>query len=387
VRPGTAAWRSLASSALALGALALGPSVAAGFYPLDKGEGAEKLVLRLPDIGRGYQVGDDSGCGIGVENASPSVASLVLTYWPIKACEVEYEKLWTDPKGGPARGAPFVDSSAYVFTTEDGARAGFRVAADLLGYSQGIERAQIFARPDRPDVGDEASVAFTRDASALGIGNRPGVAVLWRKGSVLATVFVVGRRERKGKAIALALARRQESRIEKPTPLREVEIDDREVPLDNPHLNVPVYWLGRRFAPGHGFPKLRFYDVTQADPRDRDELGYTATIDYQGERNGVGFNLWKPRQWARYRRSKFGRGFWDRPCAQRRVVGLRHGHAELFRSCRKRHPRFIAFAYLPGLVVDAGSYCWKCGAGDGAYGSFKGLTAVVRALQPRRKRT
>ena len=343
-------------------------------------------MLRLADVGLGYQVGDDSGCGLGVEGASPTVTSLVLTYWPIKACGIQYEKLWNAHRAAPARRAPYVTSSAYVFETEDGARAGFQAAADLLAYSEGLERVEILARPDRPALGDEASIAFTPNAFALGIDHLPGLAVAWRKGLVLATVFVVGRSEPHGKAIALALARRQETRIERPTRLRPSEIDDREVPLDDPRLEARVYWLGRRFAPGHRLPGLRFYDVLQSDRRDPDWPGDSASLDYQGKRNRVGLRLWAPRRWAHFRRSKLGRGFWDRPCARKRVVALRRGWAELYRSCGSRHVRFVGFAHLPGAVVDAGSYCLKCGAGDGAYGSFKGLTAVVRALHPRRRR-
>jgi hypothetical protein len=383
-RAETAAWRNLAAGALVLGALIATPGLAGAFYPLDGGAGAEKLVLRLADVGLGYQVGDDSGCGIGVENASPAVASLVLTYWPIKGCGIQYEKLWNARKAGLARRIPYVSSSAYIFGTEDGARAGFQVAADLLGYEEGLERPEILARPDRPALGDEASTAFVPNAFALGIDHLPGVAVFWRKGLVLATVFVVGRSEPHGKAIALALARRQEARIERPTRLRPSEIDDDEVPLDDPRLEARVYWLGRRFAPG-GFPGLRFSEVFQVDRRDPEWPGESATIDYQGRQNGVELTLWAPRRWTHFRRTKGGRGFWDKPCARGRVVTLRHGYAELFRSCTKRHAHFVAFAHLPGAVVDAGSYCWKC-TGEGAYGSFKGLTAVVRALHRRRPR-
>jgi hypothetical protein len=361
-----------------------GAATAKDLYPLNGGEGAEALVLRFPDIGPGYQVSDDSGCGIGVENASLPVRSLVLTHWPIKACEIQYEKMWRARKPGPARGVPFVSSTAYVFSTEEGARAGFQAAADLLGYSQGIERPQIFPRPERPPLGDEASVAYAPSAFALG-SDHPGVAVFWRRGNVLATVFVVGRSEAKGKPIALALARRQDARIQKPTPLRPSDIDDSEVHLDDPRLPVPVYWLGRRFAPGHGLPALRYFDALLGDRRDPEWPGDIASLDYQRGRNGVGMTLWVPRRWARFQRSKHGRGFWSRPCARKRVAALRRGRAELFRSCGKRNVRYIGFVYLPGVVVDVGAYCLRCESGEGAYGSFKGLTAVVRGLHLRRR--
>jgi hypothetical protein len=67
------------------------------------------------------------------------------------------------------------------------------------------------------------------------------------------------------------------------------------------------------------------------------------------------------------------------------VIALRRGRAELFRSCRKRNVGYIGFVHLPGVVVDVGAYCLRCESGEGAYGSFKGLTAVARGLRLRRR--
>jgi hypothetical protein len=67
--------------------------------------------------------------------------------------------------------------------------------------------------------------------------------VLWRPGRVLSLVFVGGLARAGGEEQALGLAQLQQRRIEAPTPLSPGENDDRQVPLDNPQLGVPVYWL------------------------------------------------------------------------------------------------------------------------------------------------
>jgi hypothetical protein len=161
--------------------------------------------------------------------------------------------------------------------------------------------------------------------------------------------------------------------------------DDREVRLDNPRLGISVYWLGLRFAPNRRLPRVKLAYVSGPE-RARGGPGHRARIEYEAKGDGIVLALWKPRRWARFRRSKFGQGFWDRACARKRTVPLPHGHAELFRSCSKRRARFVAHVYLPDIVVGAGPYCVRCQAGSGAYGSFKGLTAIAGGLRLRARR-
>jgi hypothetical protein len=183
--------------------------------------------------------------------------------------------------------------------------------------------------------------------------------------------------------VALSLARRQEQRIAQPTRLPARANDDRGVRLDDPHIRMPVWWLGLRFAPGRRLPQLKLAYIF-GPPDAPDEPGNRASLGYEGRRDGITIDLWQPRRWAQVRRSRYARGFWDKPCARRRAVALAHGHAVLFRSCARRHARFVAHVYLPGAVLDVGPYCVRCDRGAGAYGSFKALTKVVRALRRRR---
>jgi hypothetical protein len=367
-------------------------------------------VLRLPDVGRGYVIGDDSGCGgLGTENAPPSVAQVAVTYYPVLSCSTEFERLWRDRKGTPARGAVFVSSTAFVFGTDDGVRAAFGIGKDLLAYELGLESKDLTPRSEHPALGDEASVFFIADAFAQGRSGMPGLAISWRQGRVLGVIYVVGLREGNARQVALSLARRQAMRIAKPTPVPARANDDREVALDDPALRMPVLWLGRRFAPRHGLPHVTLEDASRnREPEEGFEMA--ATISYAGRRGGVTLDLWKPRRWARFRRSKLGHGFWDSRCARKRTVPLRRGYAEIFAGypppegkppapvpargpsaglsaagCPKRPPKgFVAHVYLPRVVVAIDMPACIRGCWDpGSYSSFKGLTAVARGLHRR----
>jgi hypothetical protein len=293
---------------------------------------------------------------------------------------MEFERVWHDRRPTPARSAAFVESVALVFPSTEGATAALDIPLDLARYVL-LDQEHVGPSADRVSLGDESTV----------LGGGRNFSIVWRKGTVVALLHVRGRSEPSARLAALSLARRQEGRIEHPSPLPPGVNDDREVKLDNPHLGTTVYWIGRRFRPGRGLPSLRLAYV-EAPLNDREPAengegpGYRADLDYQGKRDGIVLDVWRSRRWERFRRSRGGKGFWDRPCARKRVISLRRGHAELFRSCAKRHPRFVAHAFLRSAVVEVAPYCLRCAATSGAYGSFKGLATVVRALHPRRPR-
>jgi hypothetical protein len=368
-------------------------------------------VLRLTDVGRGYAVGDDSGCGgLGTENAPPSVAHVAVTYFPVYSCTGEFDRMWRARKRTPARGALFVSSTAFVFGSDEGVREGFAAGRDLVAYTVGLQSKDFAPRAQPPVLGDEAAVFFAADAFApvRGRGSFPGLAIMWRQGRVLGILYVVGLGEAKAKQVATSLAGVQSARIAKPAPVPAGANDDREVELDDPGLPVQVYWLGRRFAPGHGLPKAALYD-TERIRQPEEGLEMAASVEYAGSGGGVKLDLWKPRRWAHFRASKISRGFWDSPCARKRTILLRRGYAEIFAgypareqdvpkpvaspgatasACPKRRRKgFVAHVYLPHLVVavdmpNCFRGCWEAGS----YSSFKGLTAVVRGLHPRRRR-
>jgi hypothetical protein len=222
-------------------ALASAPS-----FPVEMRDTAA-LLLRLTDLGPGYTIGDDSGCGIGTENAPERVAQAVIAHLP-ENCSIEFEH---------RRLSPYVESSAMTFHTPDGPATFFALRSEWLKYWSGIKKAAV----DRPQggIGDEARLLLIPNDFVPGSSGRgrPGAVVFWRRGMTLASVHVAGPRQDRADRMALRLASRQDERIRVPKPIGPRDNDDLEVPLADPRIGVPVQWLGRRFAPGHGLPRLR----------------------------------------------------------------------------------------------------------------------------------
>jgi hypothetical protein len=350
------------------------------------------LTLRLPDLGRGYLVGDDSGCGVSLfEEGAPG--SLRRLDRP-RGCTTQFERLWTAP-GVPTAPA-LVESSALVFRRAAGADAGVKVGRDLIAYIVGlVPRSLDPVHPSSP-IGDATVVYRTDGALVEGVPGNPGVAILWRTGRVVSLVFVADRAGAAGEEAALWLAAVQQGRIESPTPLRPRQNDDREVPLDNPQLGIDVHWLGRRFQPQGGLPPL----VLEASfgPIERGGgPGWLAEVDYETRRSpaGVKLGLWKPRAWARFRRTRLGGLVWRQPCAHARRLRLPAGRAVIYagyaerqkRCGRRRRDAFLAHVYLPQVVVSVNiPHCFLCvprGGRSDPYNSLAGVTAIVRGLRLR----
>jgi hypothetical protein len=369
--------------------------LAASAFAQNSAVGPEAWLLRLPDVGNGYLVGDDTGCGgLGTENAPPSVAEIAVTYRPA-LCAIQFERLWLD-RNGAAGGARLVEGVVLVFGTNDGAAAAMRAGTDLAGYVL-YDSAGVSPSSDPTVLGEETKVLA---------GSRR-FTVLWRRGSVVALLHVHGESDTAARQTALALAHVQDERITNPTSLGAGVNDDREVALDDPKLGVPAYWLGRVFSPG-GLPRLTLRDAFEnREPEDGHAMA--ATIEYAGRHGSVTLDLWKPRRWARFPNSELGRdASWNSPCAVKRIVRLRHGHAQLYSgyaphprplpklrpgtagivavSCPKRaRDDFVAQVYLPHVVIAVNmANCVGCDTKASRYESFRALKAVARGLTRRR---
>jgi hypothetical protein len=362
----------------------------------------EDLVLRLGDLGAGYVVGDDGGCGssFGREGTPPPLLRLERRH-PFRGCGIEFDEAWAPP--GVHRPADVV-SHAYVFRDSAGAAAALRVGAGLLQFAVGPSRSSFVRRPPSRPVGDEAVVLETDEALARGRPGRPGVAVTWRTGRVLSFVFEAGLPAERGEASALALAERQQARLEAPTPLRPHENDDLEVPLDDPQIAGLVHWLGRGYDPPGRLGRLRLSEVYRNGP------GWAAGLRYAG---GVWLGAWRPRAFARFKRSRLGRLVWHSPCAKSTRFDSGEGRAVIYRGygppegdrpphlgpirlapgiesgpCPTRErDRVLAHVHLEGAVVTVNvPVCFFCIAHHGRgnpYNSLAGMKAVIRALRPR----
>jgi hypothetical protein len=342
----------------------------------------QAAVLRAADMSRGYEEGDDTFCGLAytTEGNQPLLDRL-FRHRPPKACVIELERVWNTSNGPPRS----VTSAAYVFHDDDAARGGLRARNDLAAYTAGLD----VRRTTDVELGDGAKLLTGRGLNA------PAAAVVWRSGNVVAMLAV----EPADDQAALMLAEQQEERIEgKTKPGRTT--DTVELQLDDPTLELPVYWLGRSFAPGGDLPRLSLQEavVLGTGPGDAVKLDYGGAA---GNRSVVlTLDVWQPSRWRRFRRTLLGRLVWDSPCVRKTVVQLPVGHAEIFagfgtprpleRPCPAAQPdRVIAHVYLDGVVVAVDMpYCYMCAAAPpvrSPYETVAGMTAVARGLELRRR--
>jgi hypothetical protein len=352
----------------------------------------EHVPLRLSDLAAGYQVGDDSGCALDlVDEDTPRVLIELARNHSPRICAMEFERLWVEPGRPP--GPALIESTVSAFDDVAGAEAGFEARRELLAYLTGQSRGSFDPRPAPAPMGDAVAVFSTDDALVRGRVNRPGVAVMWRTGALLSSIFVAGRVETAGEEQALALARTQQGRIEAPTPLSPQENDDRLVPLDNPRLGVPVYWLGERFDPPGALPALTVGDTSGPIGRFGGP-GWRARIDYSGSGpGGVMLGLWTTRAFERYKRSRIGRLVRPQRCGSFERVDMPFGRGVVKaryerppKRCGRRAPdRYFAVLRVDGAVVTVNvPFCLLCRPQPGdPYNTQAGVRAVLQALQPR----
>ena len=353
-----------------------------------------QLTLRLPDLPRGYLVGDDSGCGpVGVEGASDRFARLVLAYRPT-GCVRQFERLWVARPGSP----PLVESTVIVFQGTDGARELVAVAEELVAFVTGLRG---FTGVTPPALGEQARAFATTNAVVAGRLGRPGYALVWRSGSAVGLLYAAGLPQAALRPSALALARTQQRRIEQPSPVRAADFDDLEVPLDHPKLGVPPLWLGRFFDPPGSLPPVRLSEVIGplgpgGGPGNALQLSY----DAPGHAYGIRLYLWKPAAWQRFRTTRLGRLVWDSPCARTtrtRVRGRLTIVTTGYWSTPKRRPcptrpydYTFGHVHLRGVVVAIDMpFCFMCGPMARVrdpYASRRGIEAVARALRVRPRR-
>jgi hypothetical protein len=309
---------------------------------------------------------------------------------------------------------PRIDSIALVFATDEGAESGFDIAGEVLAYATGENDLQV--SPRDVELGDEAKAFSTEDALVEGETGQPGVAIAWRDGAVLAALLTGGIGGQAGERATLALAERQQRRVDVPTAVEPAEQDDREVALDNPELGIPIYWLGRDFSPGGGLPDIQLYEAS-GPYGPGGSPGNLVKIDYT---RAVNIDLWERAKWERFLHTRLGRLVWDSPCKRETRVRLPDGQAVIYAGYASSVPlpapsvrpsgggprrdqltespaqgcpdrpfdRYLAHVYLGDVVVSVNlPYCFACaprptGRRD-PYNSQQGMKAIVRGLRLR----
>jgi hypothetical protein len=358
--------------------------------------GSEETVLRLHDLPPGYQIGDDSGCGPWFpfgEGEEPEgrlekrYLKWVLRYWP-EGCFYEYEQIFKVPGLGPA--PPQVEAETLNTPSEAAAVEGIELYNALIDRSlKSGERKMVTISP----TGVQARLLRDRDALVEGKKGQPRSFLVWRHGRQLSFLTAAGLDPRRNDRAAVHYAAIQQRRLEAPTPYTEAERDDTEVWLDDPALELPVYWVGRAFRPGGGLPATQLEEAFTIEAGRGGPPGQRVALWYDGFTLGS----WDRPGWKRYVKSKLGRANLAARCTSREPLPVEGGSATLFatydgrfRKCPQRKPdRFYAVVHLGGTVVGVNlGNCFKCRPGvAGPYGTKRGVAAVVRALTQRPKPT
>lgn len=392
--------------ALVLAAVLLAVLVATALAPADptphrsRAVDQTRLVLRLTDLPRGYlnfELQEDQGNRVHCANLTdprdtpPKMGRFVGRFHP-RGCVALYTRLYSPP--GEAPGPDMVGTGVLAGGSAEAARAAWAVAPEMLG--------RVFHKPVHEVTTSEKVGAATRlfhlakVPRLFGQTARKASFLVWRSGDVVAAVMALGPSFTAEDSAAAALARRQQSRIRTPTRYTTAERFDGEVPLDAPELQLPVYWLGRAFAPGGGLPSDHLFSSYYADKPIPEakvegpfalEEGPVAALHVSYER--IWLATWSRADWPIYADSRTGQAITTWHCTQTRTVPVAGGTATIFggyakdlANCPAKAPQaFTAWVEVGGieLVVDA-PFCATCIETGNPYGSFAGMEAIVRAL-------
>jgi hypothetical protein len=357
------------------------------------------MLLRLHDLPPGYignlvsaETGPLDQCDyLHPAEPQPMLAAFIDRYSP-KGCFGIYVRLYRVPGSPPA--PPVVGTGALDAGSVEAAEAGLAVAPELISHlTENLVPEEV---APSEIVGDATRLLHWKKVPSLfKPGSSSGSFLAWRSGSVLATVFVDGFRLAADDLVAAELAHIQQSRIEHPTPYTASERDDTEVPLEDPALGIPVFWLGRHFSPDHELPSLRLLDTASETSSSG---GPRASLLYSDHRNlshgeAVDLNLWPLRQWKQLE-GKRGELPGSLRCATSTRLKLPRGHALIYRGFEgtkgpcpaRRRGSYTARIFLGRVVttVETASICAVCfGAGTGAYDTLAGMKAIAKGLAPR----
>lgn len=348
------------------------------------------MLIRLHDLRHGFVVDDEIFCGrFSTEGADEPLSNFIYRYRP-RGCEAAYARLYRAPGTKPN---PRVATSVVVDArSAAGVRAAERVAPELLERLTGNVAVRE-VKKQRKVWGHAARLFHVRHGGAFGLPRRESL-LLWRYRNLLGIVIVGGPGFIATDRTANRLARRQQKRMRHPTPYPRSQQDDLLVPLDNPRLRFPVYWLGRTFRPGHGLPPTRLYAASPLDPgggppKSRLLLAYDLAIR---------LTSWTRAGWQRYSATELGRMVLSWHCTRTHEIERRDGYAILYAGyttdaavCPEREPDIhLAVVHLGRTVVGVNlpicldPLCVEPSIGP--YGTEEGMEAIVRGLRLRPKR-
>lgn len=395
-------WVAVLAGVLCLIAAPTLAALRADAAPKHRGPDQTRLILRLSDLALGYlnlelleEQHDRIYCSqlTHPDDTPPRLKRFVLRFHP-RGCVAAYWRLFSLPGTDP--GPKVVATGALGLASDRAADAGWSVVPELLGRLFGNRPPREVAA--ETNVGSATRLFHAKVRSRV-LGHRTSFLV-WRSGNTLAAVETSGPNVAENDRRASELAQLQQAHLEKPTRYTVAERFDGEVPLDDPAIDVPVYWLGRNFRPGGDLPDNRLFDSGFAGKPtpEAHEGGFAEgpsaplLIRYENIRLGT----WTPATWHVFTDSKTSRAITSWKCTRTRTIPVAEGTAtiyggykENFQRCPKEAPEaFTAWVDVGGVkVVVNAPQAPDFIETSNPYGSFAGMEAIVRALAPRPKRT
>jgi len=390
--------------AVALGIVLLdgSSSDAAGRYHPPKVDQSE-MVLRLTDLppgfGNGYLGEGNWDDGLVCEAFSePSaqhgaMVGFVRKYRP-RGCIAAYDKRYEIP--GEQSVAPVVFSGVLALGSPAAVQDAWGLVPTMLGGA-------VFGSPRKVktsvEVGARTRLFHTARAwwPYLIRGKHKASLLAWRSGNTVAVVAAMGGSVATNDRFAAELARRQQAHILGPTPYTGAERFDGEVGLDDPAIDLPVYWLGRNFRPGHGLPDNRLFrsyysgePLPETDGEVAEKPYGPLSVAYEN----IWLDTWTPATWNVFADSRTGRAITSWKCTRARTIPLAEGTATIFAGYKENFGRcpnekrkvFTAWVDLGEVRIVVNSPP----APDfietvNPYGSLEGMEAIVRGLRLRPK--
>jgi len=357
---------------------------------------AKQLLLRLHDLPRGYVLLDPGsflppaplfGCArIAPVDSPPRLGAFLKRYSP-RGCLGGYLRLFQIPGEEPA--PLFVGSAATELGSVRAAEVGMTISRELLAHLTDDKLPPEVHPPET--IGEATRLFHWREAEIIPDRVEKASILVWRWGSSLGLILTDGDSFDATDRAAAELARRQKKHLEAPTPYTREERDDREVPLEDPALELPIYWLGDPFTPANDLPRMfltQTFSTTHPSPGAA--LSYTNHLSFD-HAEFVELGVWTPQEWRAFRAKK-GLPFEFR-CSKPHGLDLPVGGATVYSGrrwgwrCDEHGPReYGAVVHFPGAVVTVERLdtCEDCfGHVERPYNSFKGMATIARGLAPR----
>lgn len=367
-----------------------------------------EMVLRLSDLppgyvngylGEGFDDGDPRCSAVKDPPGAPArLSEFVEAYHP-SGCVAAYGALWTFPGEPPV--ASTVASGVMALGSAEAADAAWEAAPTVL-LGRVFPRSEPTEVQTSAKVGSRTRLFHTRATLPYSFGgNTKASFLLWQTHNTMALVMAVGKSYKTTDRVTAELAPRQEQRILEPTPFKQSERYDGEVGLDDPEIDIPVYWLGRTFRPGEGMPPNKLFEsYWRGKPEaERSRSGRffspqapagPLTIRYYNFR----LDTWTPSTWHVFAGSKSARALTTWKCTEIRAIKLPEGSATIFggyakdfKDCPSKPPtRFIAWVDLGGVkIVVNPPESAEGGLSNTPYDSFAGMAAIARGLKLRQQ--